>query len=90
MTYLNRKIFLLFITFISLQINAQNGINSPYSRYGFGMLSDRAMGFNKAMGGVAMGFRDGQIINAANPASYSAGDSLTALCDLGMSLHNGN
>ena len=90
MTYLNRKIFLLFITFISLQINAQNGINSPYSRYGFGMLSDRAMGFNKAMGGVAMGFRDGQIINAANPASYSAVDSLTALFDLGMSLHNGN
>lgn len=90
MTYLDRKILLLILAFISLHAKAQNGINSPYSRYGFGMLSDRAMGFNKAMGGVAMGFRDGQIINTANPASYSAVDSLTALFDLGLSLHNGN
>ena len=69
---------------------AQNGVNSPYSRYGFGILSDRAMGFNKAMAGVAQGFRDGQQINTANPASYSAIDSLTALFDLGVSLYNGN
>ena len=48
---------------------AQNGINSPYSRYGFGMMADRATGFNKAMGGVAQGFRDGQQINVGNPAS---------------------
>lgn len=69
---------------------AQNGINSPYSRYGFGMMADRAMGFNKAMGGVAQGFRDGQQINVGNPASYSAVDSLTALFDLGLSIFNGN
>lgn len=69
---------------------AQNGINSPYSRYGFGMLSDRSMGFNKGMGGVAQGFRNGQEINVANPASYSAVDSLTALFDFGLSLYNGN
>lgn len=70
--------------------NAQNGINSPYSRYGFGMMADRSMGFNKSMGGVAQGFRNGQQINAANPASYSAVDSLTALFDLGLSVYNGN
>ncbi|MCR4613319.1 MAG: hypothetical protein K5778_04885 [Bacteroidaceae bacterium] len=69
---------------------AQNGVNSPYSRYGFGMMADRAMGFNKAMGGVAQGFRDGQQINVSNPASYSAVDSLTALFDLGLSVFNGN
>ena len=69
---------------------AQNGINSPYSRYGFGIMADRSMGFNKGMGGVAMGFRDGQSINVANPASYSAVDSLTALFDLGLSLYNAN
>lgn len=54
------------------------------------MLADRSMGFNQGMGGVAMGFRDGQSINAANPASYSAVDSLTALFDFGLSLQNGN
>ena len=69
---------------------AQNGINSPYSRYGFGMMADRATGFNKAMGGVAQGFRDGQQINVGNPASYSAVDTLTALFDLGLSVFNGN
>ena len=68
----------------------QNGINSPYSRYGFGIQSERALGFNKGMGGVAQGFRDGQQINIANPASYSAVDSLTALFDIGISLQNGN
>lgn len=74
----------------SISAMAQNGVNSPYSRYGFGMLSDRSMGFNKGMGGVAQGFRNGQEINVANPASYSAVDSLTALFDFGLSLYNGN
>lgn len=69
---------------------AQNGVNSPYSRYGFGLLSDRSQGFNKGMAGVAQGFRDATIINAQNPASYSAVDSLTLLFDIGVSLQNGN
>lgn len=63
---------------------------SPYSRYGVGLLSDRSLGFNKAMAGVAQGFRDGQEINMANPASYSAVDSLTALFDLGMTVSYNN
>ena len=91
MTYIRHFILIIFTTFASLATFAQtNGVNSPYSRYGFGILSDRSMGFNKGMGGVAMGFRDGQTINAANPASYSAVDSLTALFDLGVSLYNTN
>ena len=44
------------ISLISLQANAQNGSNSPYSRYGFGTINDRAQGFNKGMAGVAQGF----------------------------------
>lgn len=74
----------------ALCAKAQNGVNSPYSRYGFGVLSDRSMGFNKGMAGVAQGFRDGQTINVANPASYSAVDTLTALFDLGLTLSNNN
>ncbi len=67
-----------------------NGSNSPYSRYGFGLLSDRAVGFNKGMGGVAYGMRNGRELNPANPASYSSIDSLTFLFDIGMTFQNGN
>lgn len=90
MTYTKKIIFALLMVSLPLVSFAQNGINSPYSRYGFGIMADRSMGFNKGMGGVAMGFRDGQSINVANPASYSAVDSLTALFDLGLSLYNAN
>ncbi len=86
-----KKILLaVLIATVACAAKAQNGINSPYSRYGFGLLSERAIGFNKGMGGVAQGFRDGQQINIANPASYSEVDSLTALFDLGVTLQNGN
>ena len=80
----------LIATWFAANIQAQNGISSPYSRYGFGIQSERAMGFNKGMAGVAQGFRNGQEINIANPASYSEADSLTALFDLGVSLQNNN
>lgn len=69
---------------------AQYGSNSPYTRYGFGQLSDQTFGNSKAMGGIAYGLRNGSHINAANPASYSAVDSLTLLFDMGMSLQNTN
>ncbi len=69
---------------------SQNGINSPYSRYGFGLMSDRSLGFNKGMSGVSQGFRNGLETNVSNPASYSAIDSLTALIDFGLTFQNGN
>lgn len=90
MTIAKKTLTILALTTAPLAAMAQNGINTPYSRYGLGVLSDRSMGFNKAMGGVAQGFRHGQEINPANPASYAAIDSLTALFDLGMSIQNGN
>lgn len=87
---MKKIIFALVLLSAVAEANAQNGVNSPYSRYGFGIMSERAMGFNKGMGGVAQGFRDGKEVNVANPASYSEVDSLTALFDLGISLQNGN
>lgn len=69
---------------------AQTSTNSPYTRYGFGELSDQNFGNSKAMGGVAYGLRNGYQINAANPASYTAVDSLTFLFDAGLSLQNAN
>ena len=41
--------YLMMMLFASLTATAQNGVNSPYSRYGFGMQADRSMGFNKGM-----------------------------------------
>lgn len=87
---MNKITLAILSALFTTAIHAQNGINTPYSRYGFGIQSERAMGFNKGMGGVAQGFRNGQQINIANPASYSAVDSLTALFDMGISLQNGN
>lgn len=90
MVKLNRFILVALLLMTSVGAIAQNGVNSPYSRYGFGVLSDRSMGFNKGMAGVAQGFRDGQSVNIQNPASYSDVDSMTALFDFGLSLQNGN
>ena len=47
-----------------------NGSNSPYSRYGFGLLGDGGNAFNKGMAGTAYGMRNGTQINSKNPASY--------------------
>ena len=57
---------------------------SPYSRYGYGILSDQAVGASKGMGGIRYGVR-GSSTNPGNPASYSAVDSLTYIFDLGIS-----
>ena len=75
----------------ALYVTAQtNGSNSPYSRFGLGSLSDQSQGFNKAMSGLSLGFREGNRINMQNPASYSAIDSLAFIFDVGMSLQNAN
>lgn len=67
-----------------------NGSNSPYSRYGFGLLSDRGIGFNKGMSGLSYGMSNGKELNVSNPASYADIDSLSFLFDVGMSLQHGN
>ena len=58
---------------------------SPYSQFAMGTLADQSTGFNRGMGGVGIGMRDGRIVNVLNPASYSAVDSLTMLFDVGVS-----
>ena len=78
------------VAFCAFVAFAQSGTNSPYTRYGFGHLSDQSFGNSKAMGGISYGLRNGLQINASNPASYSAVDSLTFLFDAGLSLQNAN
>ena len=91
MTQLSSILAVTLLTAAALPAAAQtNGSNSPYSRYGFGLLSDGANAFNKGMAGTAYGMRNGTQLNTKNPASYAAIDSLAFLFDLGMSLQNAN
>ena len=74
----------------TIALRADNGMNSPYTRYGFGQLGTMEVGVNKGMGGTGIGLQNNSQINLLNPASYAAVDTLTFLLDVGMSLHNTN
>lgn len=81
----NKKLlFIAIIACLASSVGAQE-TNSPYSRYGYGILRDQAVGPSKAMGGIGYGLRHGQSANPMNPASYSRVDSLTFLFDIGVS-----
>lgn len=67
---------------------AQNSTMTPYSRYGYGILSDNATSAQRAMGGVGYAMNSGRQINVMNPASYAAIDSLTFLFDMGLDFTN--
>lgn len=69
---------------------ADNGINSPYSRYGFGVLADQNMSVNRQMGGLGYALRSNRFINLLNPAAISAVDTLTMMFEGGFSLQNVN
>ena len=79
------------ILFICLSIGlvafAQNGTSSPYSRFGYGILGDNAIGAQRAMGGVGYALHNNRQINVMNPASYASMDSLTFLFDIGLTYH---
>ena len=63
---------------------AQNSTMTPYSRYGYGQLSDNASSMQRSMGGVGYAMNSGRQINVMNPASYAMMDSLTFLFDMGV------
>ncbi len=65
---------------------AQNGTMSPYSNYGYGLLRDHATGAQRSMGSVGYAMNSGRQINAMNPASYAAIDTLTFIFDMGLDL----
>lgn len=82
-------LLLLLLTLSGVAV-AQNNTNSPYTRYGYGQLSEQGSGNSRAMGGIAYGLRDKYQVNFANPASYTAVDSVTFIFDGGVSLQNTN
>jgi hypothetical protein len=66
--------------------NAENTAMSPYSRYGYGQLSNNATSAQRQMGGVGYAMNNGRQINVMNPASYAMCDSLTFLFDMGVDM----
>jgi len=75
-------IIILFPALLFAQFN--NNTTSPYSRYGLGDLESYSFGRSTAMGGATLASRYGLQINTANPASYTATDSLNFLFEFGM------
>lgn len=87
---IRKKRFFLLIALLSITVVTfaqQVGSNSPYSRYGYGLLSNPSLGASEAMGGISYGLRRSQQVNPGNPASYSELDSLTFIFDFGVSGH---
>ncbi len=83
-----RRFTLLVVSVgLALPSFSQSGTNSPYSQYGWGVMSDQTSGFNRGMNGIGIGLRDSRQVNFLNPASYSAMDSLMFLFDGGVSGH---
>lgn len=63
-------------------------VTTPYSKMGYGLLSDNVSSIQRSMGGVGYAMRGGRIVNVMNPASYAHVDSLTFLWDVGIDLTN--
>ena len=82
---ISRIALVLALAFVcAMPAVAQNGTMTPYSAYGVGVLRDRATSIQRSMGGVGYAMNSGRQINAMNPASYAAMDSLTFLFDMGI------
>ncbi len=76
---------LFILLFISLGLNAQSSINSPYSRFGLGQLHGKNVNTTlTAMGGISIGYADPTVINPANPASYGVIDSSSFVFEAGI------
>lgn len=80
---INRLTIILAVALTALSAAAQ-GVNSPYSKFGYGLLNDNATASQRQMGGVGYAMNSGRQINVMNPASYAFVDSLTFLFDMGI------
>jgi hypothetical protein len=89
--YKNKLLLLAIFLLVMLHsTNSQNNTNSPYTRFGYGNISETNSAEQKGMGGVALGARSSQSINTVNPASYSSVDSTRFMFDIGtMVLYSG-
>ncbi len=82
------KKFTLFLFAFGISMSglfAQIGIDSPYSRFGIGMLETRSSNARlTAMGGIGNAIGTNRFVNPVNPASYDRFDSLSFLFNVGF------
>ncbi len=81
------RVFILLI-FLAGQVLAQSNSDSPYSRFGIGIMTQPGFSQSRAMGGVGIAMRNNNQINYLNPASYSAIDTMSFLFDFGVMGHS--
>ena len=74
-------------TFHLSPLSAQNMTSSPFSRFAYGDMNDNVPVGYRAMGGVGLGMRSNRAINPAQPASYTACDTLTFMFDVAASVN---
>lgn len=79
---MKRIVSLIILSLIFVGVWAQNATSSPSSRFGYGELNDNLPGAYRAMGGLGVGMRSNKAINPAQPASYTACDSMTFMFDI--------
>ena len=65
---------------------AQNGTSSPSSRFGYGEMNDNLPVAYRSLGGISTGMRKNYAINPAQPASYTACDTMTFMMDVAGSV----
>ncbi len=75
----------LILAGLSIDAAAQNSTSSPYTRYGYGTITEGGFGQSTQMGGLSAGLRSAYFTNPANPASYTAIDSLNCRIEAGAS-----
>ena len=68
-----KKLCLVFIAFLALNVHSQEGTTSPYSFYGIGSLKFKGTSENRSMGGLSI-YTDSIHMNLRNPASYAGKD----------------
>ncbi|MCO6496846.1 MAG: hypothetical protein J5I50_04190 [Chitinophagaceae bacterium] len=78
----------LLIVLMSMPFFCFSQINSPYSRYGVGNLSQQASISNRAMGGISAAMSDFAAMNTLNPATY--GNLTYTNLDMGFEFTNNN
>jgi len=83
-----RKHTIIFILAIfissSLMVKGQKMINSPYARFGPGIIEQQGILKTRSMGGAGIALRDPVSINYLNPASYNSIDTNSFVFDFGL------
>ncbi len=80
-----KYILLVAAALLGVMASAQNQTSSPFSRYAYGDMNDNVPIAYRGMGSVGIGMRNNKVICSAQPASYTACDSLTFMFDIAAS-----